>query len=248
MRISPRSIKTVAALLVASATLTATQQSATAVVPTQTKKLLWSVEFNGKAGKKPSDFGFKYDYGYANGWGNSEVQYYTSRPGNSATDGKGKLVFTAKRMAFEDPLNVRFCGLGCEYTSARIKTEGKLSFRYGRMEARIKVASGKGTWPAFWMLGTDIGRNPWPNSGEIDIMEAKGIMPTMLWGTVHGPGYSGGGGISNTYLKESPLADSYHVYAIEWQPNSIKWFIDGQQFGSITPAQLNGNKWVFNKH
>lgn len=227
--------------------LTGVSQPASALAPRVTKKLLWSAEFNGKAGQKPGAFGFVHDIGYSNGWGNSEVEYYTNRKSNASTDGNGNMVITARRLAFEDPLNVKYCGLGCEYSSARFHTSGKLRFQYGRMEARIKLPAGQGTWPAFWMLGTDLGKVGWPNSGEIDIMEGKGAASTMLWGTIHGPGYSGGNCISNQVMLDSPLSDGYHTYAIEWRKNSIEWFVDGTSYAVLTPASLSGRQWVFNK-
>jgi beta-glucanase (GH16 family) len=211
------------------------------------KKLLWSTEFGGKAGKRPVDFGFVYDFGYGNGWGNSEVQFYSRSKANASTDGKGKMVITAKRIPFDHPVNIRYCGLGCEYTSARFKTQGKMSFQYGRLEARIKNPPGIGTWPAFWLLGNDLGENPWPDAGEIDIMEGKGTFPNTILGTVHGPGYSGGQGISGSLFNLEPYVENYHVYAIEWKKNSIKWFIDDELFHEVTPASVSPNEWVFNK-
>lgn len=123
---------------------------------------------------------------------NHERQYYTSGTNNAALDGQGHLVITAKR---ENPGNYQ-CWYGtCQYTSARLNTSGKFAAQYGHVEARMKVPRGQGMWPAFWMLGTDIGDVGWPNSGEIDIMENVGYEPSTVHGTIHGPGYSGSGGI-----------------------------------------------------
>ena len=240
-------IAALAALCAVTASLVVGPVASGASRPAVTKKLLWLLEFNGKKGIKPSALGFKYDIGYSNGWGNSEVQYYTQWAQNASTDGKGNLVLTAQRIPFEHNLNVTQCGLGCEYVSARINTKGKLAFQYGRIEARIQTPVGAGTWPAFWMLGNNMDSTPWPECGEIDIMEGKGAASNTVWGTLHGPGYSGGGGIGNTYLAQYPLSDRYHVYAIEWHKNSIKWFFDGKLYHEMSPATVNGNKWVFNK-
>lgn len=225
------------------------QATATVKVPTAVKKkLLWKQEFNTKAGKRPVDFGFVYDFGYGNGWGNSEVQFYSKNKSNAATNGNGKMVITATRIPFDHPVNIRYCGLGCEYTSARFKTQGKLNFRYGRIEARIKNPAGQGAWPAFWLLGRDLPSVSWPQSGEIDIMEGKGSVPNTIWGTVHGPGYSGGQGISGSLYSPETYDSAYHVYAIEWKKNSIKWYIDDELFHEVTPATVAPNEWVFNKY
>ena len=116
---------------------------------------------------------------------------------------------------------------------------------YGRFEARIQIPRGQGIWPAFWMLGNDIGTNPWPAGGEIDVLENIGKEPNMLYGTVHGPGYSGGEGITHSTTVGAPLADAFHTYAVEWEPDVIRWYLDGQQYGQVTPADLGGDRWVF---
>lgn len=208
------------------------------------KKYLWQVEFNGKKGEAPSSKWFKYNVG-GNGWGNSEEQYYTSSRKNSATDGKGKMVFTASRITYEKLSDDKY--FPNKFTSARLYTKGKVSFKYGRMEARIKLPAGVGTWPAFWMLGTDSSTNIWPDCGEIDIMEAKGSLPNTTFGTVHGPEYFGGGGISGGTTLQTPLSEGYHVYAINWKPNSIEWYIDDVLYHSITKDQIAPREWVFNK-
>jgi Beta-glucanase/Beta-glucan synthetase len=138
--------------------------------------------------------------------------------------------------------------LGSNYTSARIKTQSKASWTLGRIEARIQIPRGQGIWPAFWTLGANIGSVGWPNCGEIDIMENIGREPTLVHGTVHGPGYSGSGGITTQYSLpgDVALADDFHIYAVEWTTNQIKWFVDGQQYFSVNPASLpGGTTWVF---
>ena len=207
------------------------------------KKYLWQVEFNGKAGQTPPSKFFKYNTG-GGGWGNSEEQFYVNTRKTSATDGKGKMVFTATKISYDSPSSDKY--FPYKYKSARIYTQGKISFKYGRMEARMKLPAGVGTWPAFWMLGTDIGSNTWPDCGEIDIMEARGSLPNTTFGTIHGPGYSGGGGISNGLTLQTPLTEDYHVYAINWKPDSIEWYIDDQLYHSITKDQV-AYDWVFNK-
>jgi beta-glucanase (GH16 family) len=139
-------------------------------------------------------------------------------------------------------------GNACEFESSRLQTKGKLSFKYGRLEARIKVPVGDGTWPAFWMLGNDFPTNSWPNCGEIDIMETKGSEPYTVHGTVHGPGYSGGDAITNTRRLSTRLGSGYHVYALDWTYNKMVWSIDGRVYHTVTPGVVgSNNNYVFNK-
>ena len=196
--------------------------------------LSWADEFS-SATIDSSKWG--YDTG-GNGWGNNELQYYTNRSENARIE-SGNLVIEARAENYG----------GKNYTSARLLTKGKWSSTYGRIEARIKIPKGQGIWPAFWMLGTNIDSVGWPNCGEIDIMENIGSLPSTLYGTVHGPGYSGGGGISgSTVLSGAALGDDFHVYGIEWEQNRIRWFLDGQLYFTVTPSSLpNGSAWVFNQ-
>ncbi|MEU6442982.1 family 16 glycosylhydrolase [Streptomyces sp. NPDC047046] len=177
---------------------------------------------------------------------NHERQYYTSGTNNAALDGQGHLVITAKK---ENPGNYN-CWYGrCEYTSARLNTSGRFTSQYGHVEARMKLPRGQGVWPAFWMLGNDIGSVGWPNSGEIDIMENVGFEPNTVHGTIHGPGYSGSGGIGAGYSLPggAAFADGFHTFAIDWSPNSIKWLVDGNVYQTRTPSDLGGKQWAFNK-
>ncbi|MFD3585384.1 ricin-type beta-trefoil lectin domain protein [Streptomyces sp. NPDC058683] len=177
---------------------------------------------------------------------NHERQYYTSGTNNAALDGQGHLVITAKK---ENPANYQ-CWYGtCQYTSARLNTSGKFSAQYGHVEARMKIPRGQGMWPAFWMLGTDIGSVGWPNSGEIDVMENVGFEPSTIHGTIHGPGYSGSAGIGAGYTLANgqAFADAFHTFAVDWAPNSITWSVDGITYQTRTPADVGGNTWAFNK-
>ncbi|WP_299485909.1 glycoside hydrolase family 16 protein [uncultured Allomuricauda sp.] len=171
-----------------------------------------------------------------NGWGNQELQYYTDRPENVKVD-NGVLLITARQEAFE----------GSQYTSSRLLTKDKFEQQYGRFEARIRLPYGQGIWPAFWMLGADIDENPWPGAGEIDIMEYRGQNPTVLIGSVHGPGYSGGQAISKEYILEGDRFDTgFHVFGIEWGPEYINYYVDDVLYNQITPEDVTGT-WVFNK-
>ncbi|MEU4270049.1 family 16 glycosylhydrolase [Streptomyces sp. NPDC026092] len=181
-----------------------------------------------------------------NGGNNHERQWYTPGASNAALDGQGNLVITARR---ENPGNYQ-CWYGrCEYTSARLNTAGRFTQTYGHVEARMKVPRGQGMWPAFWMLGHDIGQVGWPNSGEIDVMENVGYEPSTVHGTLHGPGYSGGGGIGAAYTLSGgrAFADDFHTFAVDWSPGSLTWTVDGQVFQRRTPADLGGRQWVFDK-
>lgn len=176
------------------------------------------------------------------GWGNEELQYYRDDTENAHLDGKGNLVITAVRVPAASELS---CWYGkCLYTSARLITKKKFEFKYGRIEARIKLPEGAGVWPAFWMLGNDIDRVGWPACGEIDIMEFIGREPSKIYGTVHGPGYSGEKGVNgSTSIRR---AGDFHVYAVEWSENEIRWFFDGREYHKFSRTDLpDGTRWVF---
>ncbi|MEU7902871.1 family 16 glycosylhydrolase [Actinoplanes sp. NPDC049118] len=199
--------------------------------------ITWQDEFNGAAGAPIDASKWKFDIG-GGGWGNNERQYYTNSTSNVSQDGQGHLAITARK---ENPGNYQ-CHYGtCQYTSGRILTADKFSQRYGRFEAGIKVPKGQGIWPAFWMLGG----NNWPTTGEIDIMENVGKEPNTVYGTVHGPGYSGGEGIGGNRNIGAPLSNAFHNYSVEWSPNLIVWFLDGSEYFRVTPASLGGDQWVF---
>ncbi|WP_307789219.1 RICIN domain-containing protein [Glycomyces salinus] len=209
----------------------------------QAMQLVWSDEFDGPAGTAPDPAKWKYDIG-GGGWGNNEHQYYTSSTDNAALDGGGNLAITARE---GNPAGHQ-CWYGpCEYTSARLLTAETFTQQYGRFEARMQIPRGQGIWPAFWMLGDDIGQVGWPQSGEIDIMENIGSEPSTVHGTVHGPGYSGAGGIGNSYTLPGgeQFADGFHTFAVDWEPGSITWSVDGNVYSTLTPDDVGGNEWVF---
>jgi beta-glucanase (GH16 family) len=199
------------------------------------KKLILQDEFDKDGVPNPSLWGFEIGRGQ-NGWGNNELQFYTDRSKN-ITVKDGNLVITAEKESFS----------GAEYTSARLITKGKFQQAYGRFEARMKLPWGQGIWPAFWMLGADIETNPWPGAGEIDIMEYRGQNPSILIGTVHGPGYSGGQSIGKSYtLKNARFDTDFHIFGVEWGPKYINFYVDNVLYNQITPADVPG-EWVFNK-
>ncbi len=204
--------------------------------------LSWSDEFDGAAGAGVDRSKWTFDIG-GGGWGNEELETYTDRARNASLDGKGNLVILADRERYTGP-----DGKPRDFTSARLKSQGLFSQAYGRFEARMKIPFGQGLWPAFWMLGADIESVGWPASGEIDIMENVGFEPATVHGTFHGPGYSGADGPGAAYSLPSGarFADAFHVFAVEWEPSAVRWYVDDGLYETRTPADLPaGTKWVF---
>jgi beta-glucanase (GH16 family) len=186
--------------------------------------LIWEDEFNVNGGPSPVNWTFDIGTG-SNGWGNNELQYYTNRSQN-ATVSNGTLKITAIRESFS----------GSAFTSARLKTKDKFEFKYGRVEARAKLPTGAGTWPAIWMLGADINQVGWPACGEIDIMEHKGSELNKIHGSLHFPGRSGGNPVTNTTTITNANTE-FHVYSVDWSESSIKFAIDGNVFFTVPNNQ-----------
>ncbi len=203
--------------------------------------LVWSDEFDGPSGSAPDVTKWTYDTG-GGGWGNNELETYTDRPQNAHLQ-DGMLIIQALKETFAGP-----DGITRNYTSARLKTQGLFRQTYGRFEARIKISYGQGLWPAFWMLGDNIGKVGWPNCGEVDIMENIGREPSIIHGTIHGPGYSDGSGITASYAlpADQRFADDFRIFAVEWEPNVIRFYVDSNLYKTTTPADLPpGTTWVF---
>jgi len=197
--------------------------------------LRWAEPFNGPEGSAPDPAHWVHDVG-GEGWGNEQLEFNTDRTENVDLDGNGFLRITARREAFE----------GNTWTSGRLTTQGLESFEYGRVEARIQLPAGKGLWPAFWMLGGDFPEVGWPACGEIDILEVRGETPNEVLGTLHGPGYSGGASVGHTWVAEQALTDGFHVYAVEWDPRHISWWLDDVVIGTAHPGDLpQDSPWVF---
>jgi beta-glucanase (GH16 family) len=194
----------------------------------------WSDEFDGAGNSLPDSSKWTYDLGNNNGWGNRELETYTNSTENVHLDGQGHLI-------------IHVASTPAGYTSARVKTQGIFSAQYGSIEIRAKLPFGQGLWPAFWMLGTTITSVGWPQCGEIDIMEAIGREPSTNHGTLHGPGYSGGSGVTAAYTLPAgqKFADDYHVFAIRWAPQTVTFSVDGNVYATVTPASLRGAPWVF---
>jgi beta-glucanase (GH16 family) len=202
--------------------------------------LTWSDEFNAPNGSAPDPLKWNIVTG-GKGFGNNELETYTSRAANVQQQ-NGNLVITAQKEDLTGP-----DGIPRHYTSARLNTQNHFTKKYGRFEARIQLPIGKGIWPAFWLLGNNHDTAPWPNCGEIDILETIGA-PDTMYSTLHGPGYSGAKGISAKF--PLPAGESvhtaFHLYAVEWSPNDIKFFFDDHLIAHRTPADLPPNTtWVY---
>jgi len=231
---------------------------------------IWQDEFAQPLGSGPDPSKWTHDLG-DHGWGNAELQRYTDSPENAfvvadaeATDGRALVI-----RALRDSEG--------HYTSARIKTQGKFATKFGRIEARLKLPKGQGIWAAFWTLGETIEMRGWPECGEIDIMESLGHEPDKVYGTIHGPGHSGGDNQTTAHYRigkkdtggnldgdlprdtdgdfqhparpevaSTDFSAGYHIFAVEWQPGRIEWFVDGERYHLLTPADLpDGARWVF---
>jgi len=213
--------------------------------------LVWMDEFEQPDGSSPDSSKWGFDVGTGSGgWGNNQQEYDTARTNNARIQ-SGQLVIEARQENY----------MGRSYTSARMLTKGKWAWTYGRIEARIKIPRGQGIWPAFWTLGANFdgpGGVGWPACGEIDIMENIGKTNNneqgKIYGTIHGPqsggDYYGGAGVGGSYTLPggAAYADDFHVYAIEWTTNQIKWYMDSHLFFTATPANLpSGGTWPFTK-
>jgi beta-glucanase (GH16 family) len=211
--------------------------------------LVWSDEFNGLNGVAPDSAKWTYDTG-GGGFGNGELQIYCSPGSNQSPcdpantnifqNGAGQLVIRARNS-------------GGTWTSGRMKTQGRVQFQYGRIEARLRLPVGAGLWPAFWMLGTDITSVGWPQCGEQDIMEwVPQYGPSTTSSAIHGPGYSGGNSVgrSVTFPGGGRVDDgNFHVYGVIWSPNQMQFYRDDhtRPFFTVTPANIpGGTQWVYN--
>jgi beta-glucanase (GH16 family) len=213
-------------------------------------QLTWSDEFDAPDGSSvdPAKWNFDLGGGLAGdkGWGNNELEYYTSDTANAVIEG-GALVITGTTTGAAKYQ----CWYGtCQYTSARLTTSNKFSQQYGRFEARIKIPRGQGVWPAFWMLGQNFPGVDWPACGEIDIMENIGSEPATAHGTTHGPGPASyvDVGLTGAYSLAggAALADGFHVFATEWEAGAIRFYVDGALYKTVKPADLpSGATWVW---
>ncbi len=193
-------------------------------------KAFWGDEFDYVGAPNPNKW--TYDIGNNNGWGNGEKQYYTANSQNVKVE-NGSLKITTIKENYN----------GSSYTSARIKSQGKFDFKYGKIEVRAKLPSGGGTWPAIWMLGNNITSVGWPSCGEIDIMEHVGNNLNKIYGTLHYPAHSGANGNGGTTIINNATTE-FHKYSVDWTSTDIKFYVDNQLFHSVA----NSNAIPFNQN
>jgi beta-glucanase (GH16 family) len=196
-------------------------------------QLVWSDEFDSTG--LPDSTKWDYDTG-GNGWGNNELEYYTNARSANARLENGHLVIEARK----EPFN------GSAYTSARLVTRGKAKWTYGKFEIRAKIPSGRGTWPAIWLLSAAQPMT-WPDDGELDIMEEVGFNPNIIYGTAHNKLYNGAQGTQKGGNINIPTAqDSFHVYSIEWTTNQVRWSVDSVGYFAYSDPGLGFNAWPYN--
>ena len=212
--------------------------------------LVWSDDFRGPSNRLPRPDYWEVDVGA--GWGNGELQSYSARTKNVSLNGRGDLVLTARRASVVGARGRP----AYRYTSGRVDTEGRVAFSRGFVEARIKVPSGQGLWPAFWLHSTGSNQR-W--DGELDAMEMIGKYPRTVFATAHYPtfrfetrtsrvtatpiSYRGAAG---SVTLPRPLSDRFHVYGMRWNSESVTFWMDGDLYYTVERASLRpGQTWVF---
>lgn len=203
-------------------------------------------EFNGPAGSAPDASLWTHDIGRGpgnDGWGNGELQTYVDSRATSYLDGNGHLVIKARRTGADPQAG---------WTSARLTSKDKFETRYGRVESRMRIPAGKGMWPAFWMLGADHPDVPWPRSGEIDIMEAspgrndRAVLSNVFGSAPTKTAWNDYTMIDHWHDLGQRVDADWHVYAVEWSPDDLRFFVDGVQHHRVTRDQM-GEDWIFDK-
>lgn len=206
--------------------------------------LAWQEEFDQPVGTPPNPVSWSYDLGDS-GWGNAELQNYVGDLEHAQV-----VADPAAENGAALQISLIYNGQGLShgnFQSARLLTQGKVSFQYGYVEARLRLPVGQGIWPAFWMLGADIGEKGWPSCGEIDIMENRGDRPGWNASSLHGPGYSGGSPLSGEYHLPAgqEFHQGYHTFGVLWEPGSITSLVDGMPYVTQTAADIPGKTWAF---
>ena len=213
---------------------TATEVNADPRDYAQYTEMVWADEFAGSA-IDPAKWG--YDTG-GGGWGNNELEYYTTAADNSYLS-NGNLVIEAKRQSQGNR----------DYTSARMLTKGKQTFKYGRIDVRARLPQGQGIWPAIWMLGADIDQNNWPKCGEIDMMELRGQEPNKFLTTMHFPNSSGAHaqkGGPDQVLPSGNFSDAFHTFSVVRSKDQMRFFLDGNLYFTFGPGDVSGGGYPFN--
>ncbi|MDR3596398.1 family 16 glycosylhydrolase [Clostridium sp.] len=228
MKISKLTSIITSIILLCNTTLLSLLANATTIQNSDKWDLTWSDEFDGN---EINTSNWTYDIA-AHGLGNNELEYYTNSPENSRVE-NGNLVIEARKESYG----------GCDYTSARLKTQGLQNFLYGKIEARIKLPEDQGLWPAFWILGSNMAAIDWPDCGELDIMEHINY-DEYIWGTLH---WRTADGMQSEGSKLKIDVTQYHNYSIEWSPESIKWFVDDTQYFEYNIKNGNNGTTPFQK-
>jgi beta-glucanase (GH16 family) len=202
-----------------------TPTTAVTTTPSADWKLVWSDEFDGPDGSRVNNDFWTPEQG-GSGWGNNELEYYTSHVENAYLE-NGSLVIEARKEQFG----------GNAYTSARLVTRGKAAWTYGRFEIRAKLPKGQGIWPAIWLMPDTNTYGNWPAGGEVDIMELLGHAPATVYGTLHWGNPHASSGKSFTLVGVPDFSEEYHVFTLEWEPGEFRWYVDGVQYHTV-------NKWM----
>ena len=208
--------------------------------PPKNKVLVWSEEFVGDAGKSPSSKIWNVDIGDGSdrglpGWGNEELEYYLNSALTLTGSNEGGLCITAQKQPASTALMAYYGA--AQYSSGKMHTDGKVGFKYGYIEVRAKMAPYGGTWPAIWLLGTDLKKGvSWPGCGEIDVMEGLGNEPTMIRGALHALGHFGDDAVTKIEDAKSDLSEDFHTYGVLWLPGSFDWHFDGRHYLSAKKA------------
>jgi beta-glucanase (GH16 family) len=211
--------------------------------------LVWSDEFS-EPSAVPDPANWTFESG-GNGWGNRELETYCA-PSSAPSSAQSPCNPTQPNAVVADGylhITARRDAVTGQWTSARLTTKGLQSFQYGRIEARIKIPAGAGVWPAFWMLGDDIGQRPWPACGELDIMENIGKEPAKIHGSVHGTGFTGTPlGTITRLASGEDFAAAFHIYGLIWSPGKVQYYVDdpSHPYATYTRADLPaGAVWPF---
>ena len=210
-------------------------------------KILWSDDFEGDRGASVNPKFWNFDLGDGTsagipGWGNQEREWYLEE--QAKLSGNSELIISANRNTNPEAYPAYY-GEAAEWLSAKLTTKNKVEVLYGLIEARVQIPTGVGTWPAFWMLGTNLDEVTWPFCGEIDILEARGKDSGNLVATLHGPGYSGEFGCGKEWRTPVSMNNDFHTFAVEWLPDSITWLFDGVPFSRKIRADVAPHEWVF---
>ena len=216
-----------------------TKKGTTTTKLTSDWKLVWSDEFNGSGLPDTTKWGYDLGDGCPNncGWGNNELQYYMANRQNARVD-NGTLIIEARKEQTRSK----------KYSSARMVSKNKGDWKYGKFEIRAKLPSGRGVWPAIWMLSTDWKYGGWPESGEIDIMENVGYMPDSLFGTVHTKRFNHSIGTQVSHgIFDQTLSSDFHIYGMEWDAEKIDILVDGKKHLTFNNRHDGPDAWPFDQ-